>query len=189
MKKIKEFVESYIEAEFKANRGKYDIQISDLQYNDLEKNAYSFYHSINPDTFGRGGSIDNIVGDEIWVNRYKKKYEKIIPRTLFQIKQYQNPKVGEGLARWLVDDELFACYTSYTENTGRELGYNKLFYVAKTDQGLKIIYDLTYGVKDPEWRHSHDLKINQVKNPGELIAVEKYQAPEEPNSLADYNAE
>lgn len=53
---------------------------------------------------------------------------------------------------------------------------------------MKIIYDLTFGVKEPEWRHSHDLKINQVINPGTLIAVEKYQTPEEPNSLADYNA-
>jgi len=189
MKEIKEFIEKYIEEEFKANKGKYDVQITDLRYEELEKNAYLFYHTLNPNPFGRGGSIDNIIGDETWVNRYVKKYEKIIPRTLLQIKQYKNSKLGEGLPRWLVNDEIFACYTSYTENTGRQLGYNKLFYVAETNEGLKIIYDLTFNVKKPEWRHSHDLKINQVKNPGKLIAVEKYQAPEEANSLADYNAE
>ena len=95
--------------------------------------------------------------------------------------------MGEGLERWLTTDKLYTCYTSYTQKTGRPLGYNKLFYVAETAVGLKIIYDLTFGIKEPEWRHSHDLKINQVKNAGKLIAVEKYQAPEEATSLADYN--
>ncbi|MCI3935586.1 hypothetical protein MQX03_00115 [Chryseobacterium aahli] len=189
MKEIKEFIENYIEAEFKANKGKYDIQISDLQYNELERDAYSFYHSINPNSFGRGGSINNIIGDETWINRYKKKYEKIIPRTLFQIKQYKSSKIGEGLERWLVSDELFACYTSYTENTDSPLDYSTVFYVAQTNEGLKIVYKIRYESDVPEWRHSHDLKINQVKNPGQLVAVEKYHAPDEANSLADYNAE
>lgn len=189
MKEIKEFIENYIEAEFKTNKGKYDIQISDVLYNELEKNAYSFYHSINPDSFGRGGRIDNIIGDETWINRYAKKYAKIIPRTLFQIKQYKNPKVGEGLERWLANDELFACYTSYTENNDLPLDYSTVFYVAQTNEGLKIIYKIRYESDVPEWRHSHDLKINQVVNRGKLIAVEKYQAPEETNSLADYNVE
>lgn len=189
MEEIKSFIENYIKAEFTANRGKYDIQISDLQYNELEREAYSFYHSINPDPFGRGGSIDNIIGDETWINRYAKKYEKIIPRTLFQIRQYKNPKVGDGLARWLVNDKLFACYTSYTENNGLPLDYSTVFYVAQTNEELKIIYKIRYESDVPKWPHSHDLKINQVKNPGKLVAVEKYQAPEEPNSLADYNEE
>ncbi len=188
MKETKEFIENYIQAEFEANKGKYDVQTSDLKYNELEEDAYSFYHSINPDFFGRGGSIDHIIGDESWVKRYLKKYEKIIPRTLFQIKQYKNPEVGEGLARWLVDDELFACYTSYTENNGSPLDYSTVFYVAQTNEGLKIIYKIRYESDEAEWRHSHDLKINQVVNPGKLIAVEKYQAPEEANSLADYLA-
>lgn len=69
------------------------------------------------------------------------------------------------------------------------LDYSTVFYVAQTNEGLKIIYKIRYESDVPEWRHSHDLKINQVKKPGKLIAVEKYQAPEEANSLADYNAE
>lgn len=173
MKKIKEFVESYIEAEFKTNKAKYDVQINDLQYAKLKENAYLFYHSLNPNPFGRGGSIDDIIGDETWVNKYAKKCEKIIPRTLFQIKQYKNPKLGEGLPRWLVNDEIFACYTSYTENNDMPLDYSTVFYVAQTNEGLKIIYKIRYDNDVPEWRHSHDLKINQVENPGTLIAVEK----------------
>jgi len=188
MKEIKEFIENYMDAEFKANKGKYDIKVTNSQYEELEKKAYAFYHSLTPNPFGRGGSIDDIIGDETWVNRYAKKCEKIIPRTLFQIKQYKNPKLGEGLPRWLVNDELFACYTSYTENNDMPLDYSTVFYVAETNEGLKIIYKIRYDSDVPEWRHSHDLKINQVKNPGKLIAVEKYQAPEEANSLADYNA-
>jgi hypothetical protein len=110
---IKEFIENYIQAEFKVNKGKYDVLTSGLKYNELEEDAYSFYHSINPDSFGRGGSIDRIIGDESWVNRYLKKYEKIVSRTLFQIKQHRNPEVGEGLTRWLVDDELCLLYKLY----------------------------------------------------------------------------
>jgi len=186
MEEIKKFVNNFIDNEFKFNTYRYDINIEDAVCEEQAKKLDSFFHSANLLKHGRTGKeFQNDMKKQFAVDNYKRQ----IPRTLFQIKQYKNPKVGEGLERWLVNDELFACYTSYTENTGRELGYNKLFYVAETNEGMKIIYDLTFGVKEPEWRHSHDLKINQVKNPGELIAVEKYQAPEEANSLADYNAE
>ncbi|KFF01451.1 hypothetical protein [Chryseobacterium luteum] len=190
MKEIKEFVEKDIEAEFNCNKAKTDVTITDNEYENLKHKVHSYFHSVIPDSYGRGMSQEELLNDEeIYQDLYRKNVINATPRTLFQIKQYQNPKVGEGLARWLLNDELFACYTSYTEDTGRELGYNKLFYVAQTNEGLKIIYDLTFGVKEPEWRHSHDLKINQVKDPGKLIDVQKYQAPEEANSLADYNAE
>lgn len=65
-----------LKARILENKGKYDIQISELQYNELEGDAYSFYHSINPDSFGRGGSTNNIIGDEIWVNGYMKNNSK-----------------------------------------------------------------------------------------------------------------
>ena len=187
MEEIKKIIEDYICIENKCLKAKWDIEKTDDEVSELNTRMQLFFHSIVAKISLERTGYEFTDDDDIIFA--KKKYEKIIPRTLFQIKQYKNPKVGEGLERWLVNDELFACYTSYTENTGRELGYNKLFYVAETNEGMKIIYDLTFGVKEPEWRHSHDLKINQVKNPGELIAVEKYQAPEEANSLADYNAE
>lgn len=190
MEEIKNFIESFIKDEYTCNKANYDFSISDSEYEEMRLKVESYFHNVNSNEYWRGLEEEDVQDLDIKMkDLYFKNVERAIPRTLFQIKQYKNPKVGEGLERWLVNDELFACYTSYTENTGRELGYNKLFYVAETNEGMKIIYDLTFGVKEPEWRHSHDLKINQVKNPGELIAVEKYQAPEEANSLADYNAE
>lgn len=190
MKEIKSFMESFIQDEYTCNKANYDFSISDNDYEKVRLKVEAYFHTVNSDEYWRALEEEDVQELDIEEKElYFQNVGRAIPRTLFQIKQYKNPKVGEGLARWLVNDEIFACYTSYTENTGRELGFNKLFYVAKTDQGIKIIYDLTYGVQEPEWRHSHDLKINQVKNPGKLVAVEKYQAPEESNSLVDYHAE
>ncbi len=186
MEEVKNFIKNFIDNEFKFNTYRYDINIEDAICQEQAEKLDSFFLSANLSKHGRTGrEFQNDIKKQFAIDNYKRQ----IPRTLFQIQQYKNPKLGEGLQRWLVNDDLFACYTSYTENTGRELSYNKLFYVAETNEGLKIIYDLTFGVKEPGWRHSHDLKINQVKDPGKLIAVEKYQAPEEANSLADYNAE
>lgn len=190
MEEIKNFISSFIKDEYICNKANYDFSISDDDYEKMRHKVKDYFHDANKQEYWRGLEEEDVKDLDAKMKKlYYQNVERAIPRTLFQIKQYKNPKLGEGLARWLVNDELFACYTSYTEKTGRELGYNKLFYVAETNEGLKIIYDLTFGVKEPGWRHSHDLKINQVKDPGKLIAVEKYQAPEEAHSLADYNVE
>jgi hypothetical protein len=184
---VKTFINSFIKDEHICNKANYNFSISDDEYEKMRLKVKIYFHTVNNQEYWRGLEEDEVKELDVEMkDLYSQNVDKAVPRTLFQIKQYKNPKVGEGLAQWLVNDELFACYTSYTEETGRELGYNKLFYIANTDEGLKIIYDLTYGIKEPEWRHSHDLKINQVKNPGNLIVVEKYVAPEETNSLADY---
>lgn len=186
MNEIKNFIESFIENEFTFNTYRYAINIADLPCQEQAEKLDSFFHSVNVLKHGRTGrEFQNDVKKQFAIDNYKRQ----TPRTLFQIKQYKNPEVGEGLARWLVDDELFACYTSYTENNGSPLDYSTVFYVAQTNEGLKIIYKIRYESDEAEWRHSHDLKINQVVNPGKLIAVEKYQVPEEANSLADYLVE
>ncbi|MEO4005952.1 hypothetical protein [Flavobacterium sp. CAU 1735] len=186
MEEIKKFIEDYICIENKCLKTKWDVEKTDDEVSELNTGMQLYFHSIAKNSLERTGYEFTDDDDIIYA---KKKYEKIVPRTLFQIKQYKNPEVGEGLARWLITDELFACYTSYTENNGLPLDYATVFYAAQTNEGLKIIYKIRYESDVPEWRHSHDLKINQVKNPGKLIAVEKYQAPEETNSLVDYNAE
>lgn len=187
MEEIKKFIEDYICTENKCLKAKWDIEKNDEEVSELDKNTQLYFHSVMvKNSLKRTGYEFRDDEDVLFA---KIKCEKIIPRTLFQIKQYRNPKLGEGLARWLVNDELFACYTSYTENNDMPLDYSTIFYVAQTNEGLKIIYKIRYDSDVPEWRHSHDLKINQVKAPGKLIDVEKYQAPEEANSLADYNAE
>lgn len=190
MEDIKNFIESFIKDEYACNKANYDFSISDEEYENMRLKLEDHFHTVNIDECWRALEEEDVLELTIEMkDLYFQNVVRAIPRTLFQIKQYKNPKVGEGLERWLVNDELFACYTSYTENNDLPLDYATVFYVAQTNEGLKIIYKIRYESDVPEWRHSHDLKINQVKNPGNLIAVEKYQAPEETNSLADYNAE
>ncbi len=190
MENIKQFIEQFIQDEYNCKKAKTDITVADEEYKILQEKAYSHYHTVIPNPFGRGMSQEELLNEEpIYQELYKRNVEDAIPRTLFQIKQYEKPKLGEGLSRWLTTDKLYACYTSYTEKSDDPIDYSTLFYVSETNEGLKIIYFIRYNSDEQEWRHSHDLKINQVKNAGKLIAVEKYQAPEEATSLADYNKE
>jgi hypothetical protein len=87
------------------------------------------------------------------------------------------------------------CYTSNDEQIdGTTLGYSRVFAVAETDEGLKIIDSLyfyknkvTYTLSpedDTELR-----KLEHVIEPGELLEVQKFQAPIEEESLKDYNRE
>ncbi|KMQ70287.1 hypothetical protein [Chryseobacterium koreense] len=188
METIKQFIEQFILDEYNCNKAKTDITVTDGEYKTLQEKAYSHYHSIMPNPYGRGMSQEELLNEEpIYQELYRNNVEDAVPRTLFQIKQYEKPKLGEGLPRWMINDTLFACYTSYTEKSDDPMDYSTLFYVSETNEGLKIVYRIRYDSEEQEWRHSHDLKINQVKNPGKLITVEKYQAPEEKTSLADYN--
>jgi hypothetical protein len=190
MEDIKEFINAFIKDEYICNKSNYNFSISDAEYEKMRLKVKSYFHTVNNQEYWRGLEEDEVRElDAKMKDLYFQNVDRVVPRTLFQIKQYKNPKVGEGLERWLQTDELFACYTSYTEKNDMPLDYSTVFYVAYTDQGLKIVYKIRYDSDEPEWRHSHDLKINQVKKPGKLIVVEKYKAPEEATSLADYNAE
>lgn len=189
MEEIKSFIESFIQDEYTCNKANYDFSISDDGYEEVRLKVEAYFHTVNSDEYWRALEEEDVQELDIEQKElYFQNVGRAISRTLFQIKQYKNPKVGEGLVRWLVNDELFACYTSYTENNDLPLDYSTVFYVSQTNEGLKIIYKIRYESDIPEWRHSHYLKINQVKNPGKLVAMEKYKAPEEPNSLADYNS-
>ncbi|NQY30130.1 MAG: hypothetical protein HRT69_11750 [Flavobacteriaceae bacterium] len=190
MKNIKEFIAKFIVAEHNCNKGEYNFSLSDKDYEFLRIEASSFFHNYVDQHFWRGieeNEFNDIDEDE------KKEYEEntlsAIPRTLFQIKQYSNFELGDSLKRIVTGKDLYACYVSYEVNNGMPLDYSDIFYVADTDEGLKIIYNIRYGVKNREWRHSHDLEVLQVLSTGNLVAVEKHQAPEEVTSLTDYNAE
>ncbi|UUC45128.1 hypothetical protein [Flavobacterium cerinum] len=189
MEEIKNFITAFIQDEFTCNKANYDFSISDEEYEKMRLKVTAYFHTVNADEYWRGLEGEDVQElDHTMKEVYFQNVKSAIPRSLFQIKQYKNPKVGEGLARWLTSDALFACYTSYTETNDLPLDYSTVFYVASTNEGFKIIYKIRYESDVPEWRHSHNLKINQVANPGKFIAVEKYQAPQEVNSLADYNA-
>jgi hypothetical protein len=170
---VKTFINSFIKDEHICNKANYNFSISDDEYEKMRLKVKIYFHTVNNQEYWRGLEEDEVKELDVEMkDLYSQNVDKAVPRTLFQIKQYKNPKVGEGLARWLVNDELFACYTSYTENNDAPLDYSTVFYVGQTDQGLKIIYKIRYDSDEPQWRHSHDLKINQVKSPGKLLTVE-----------------
>ena len=184
MEKIKQFIEQFIQAEYNFSYAEYSMEISDEECQQIADRANAFlYHP----QYERATSIEERKGNEQWEQRYKAKLQKIIPRTFFQIKHYENPFLGDGLKRIVTGTDLYACYVGYNLNVERPLFFSSIFYVAQTNEGLKIIYQKLFDDEKGTWKHSHDLKAAQVLDAGKLIAVEKYQAPEEETSLADYN--
>ena len=52
---------------------------------------------------------------------------------------------------------------------------------------MKIIYEKSFDSDIGKWYHPVDVDVVTVISEGNLVAVEKYQTPEEETSLADYN--
>ncbi len=186
MKEIKQFIEQFIQAEFDFSYAEYSMEITDEECQKIadKANAFQYYPE-----YERVTPIEERKGNEQWEQRYKAKLEKIIPRTLFQIKHYENPVLGDALKRIVTGTDLYACYVSYPSNGGRDLYFSSIFYVAETNEGLKIIYEKSFNSDTGIWYHPVDLDTVTVIDEGKLIAVEKYQAPEEATSLADFNKE
>lgn len=190
IKVVKEFITAFIESEYDCNRNEYISSVTDEEFDVLKSRALTFYHSIESrNLFIRGIAAENLqyfTAEQI--KAFEKKSLDAVPRTLFQIKHYQNPTLGDVLKRIVVGNDLYACYVSYTEDTGSPLDYARIFYIANTDEGLKIIYYIRYNLRTFKWEHAHDLEAAQVLASGQLIEVEKYHAPEEKTSLEDYNS-
>ncbi|WP_196887659.1 hypothetical protein [Aureivirga sp. CE67] len=206
MGNILKFIDKYLCSENELLLDSYDYNVSEEQFEIKENIIYeNFHHSILGNSlFCR--QIDD-EDDAYEVELSSKSREKIIKRTLFQIKHYQDPKMGDLLERhckgsWLdkefkndpdvttnfIDSKnIWACYVSHSEDFDKPLSYSRIYYVANTEKGLKII-DYNRFVQG-KWEHQADTDVMDIINPGTLISVEKYQAPEEEMSLMDYNAE
>jgi len=189
MKNIKKFISNFIQAEFDCLKIEYDFVISDELYEKCRTILVDFYHNLNKNQHWRGieeadfGDFDKEEKD-----MYQKNSLNAKSRTLFQIKHYKNPKLGENLQKIVVDDNLYACYVSYPQKGGgRALYFSSIFFVAQTSDGLKIIYEMSFDADKGKWYHPIDLEHLRVNGYGKLVDIEKYQAPEEESSLADYN--
>ncbi|WP_341907493.1 hypothetical protein [Fluviicola taffensis] len=189
MKNIKEFIINFIEKEYQCEYAKWDIDVSNEEYEVFKDQAYSFMHSRSSNPFGRARVLEGLLKDSKKRALAIIKLKKITPRTLFQIKHYQNPILGDALKRIVTGDYLYGCYVSYPSRGGRELYFSSIFYVAETNEGLKIIYEKSFNSDTGIWYHPVDISVGTVMDEGKLIAVEKYQAPVEATSLADYNKE
>lgn len=190
MNKIKEFIEEFIESEFDCNRKEYISSVTDEEFDILKRKALKFYHSRDSGSlFVRGIAAENL---QYFSTEQIKAFEKnsidAIPRTLFQIKHYQDPLLGDALKRIVTGNDLYACYVSYTSKGGRDLYFSSIFYVAETNEGLKIIYRKSFNSDTGIWYHPVDMDVVTVIDEGTLVEVEKYQTPVEATSLADYNS-
>lgn len=112
----------------------------------------------------------------------------IVPRTFFQLKQYQHPEIGQ----------LFRAYTSsiHRSEPGHN-GYANNFFITRQNNDLRII--TRYRLHDPRgrgrvmitdhglmWAASGGLKIQTM---GKLVAVHKLEPPDQPADRAEYDAE
>ncbi len=164
----------FIDAEFEAVRAGYVDPDNDA-VRAKEKGAEKFFH-ITPQTpmalgFGRGSATPEDLKDgERFLNRIK-------PRTLFQVKHYRHPELGElhrfYASPWLV---------------GYSLGYGSSFFVAKVDGEWKIVsrYAPARGGEKVEWEHESGMRLTTL---GELTGTEKLTPPERAAHLADYEDE
>ena len=185
MNSIEEFIRNFIHEEFKFTTMKYDIFVDDETCQIQAKIINDFFHSNNNVNYKRTGRE--------FKDESKKEFaitnkNRTISRTLFQIKHYQDPLLGDALKRIVIGNDLYACYVSYPSKGGRDLYFSSIFYISETNEGLKIIYDKSFNSDAGLWYHPVDLAVVTVIEEGKLIEVEKYTAPEETTSLADYNA-
>ncbi|NQY30129.1 MAG: hypothetical protein HRT69_11745 [Flavobacteriaceae bacterium] len=187
MKEIKEFIKEFIQKEYLFNHAEYDMMVEDDECDEKANIVNNYFHEYNSPNYNRVTSIIERRGNEKWENRYAKKMNKIIPRTLFQIKQYHSFELGDALQRIVTGKDLYACYVSYPSKGGRALYFSSIFYVSETNEGMKIIYEKSFDSDAGKWYHPVDVDVVTVISEGNLVAVEKYQTPEEETSLADYN--
>lgn len=191
LKDIKEFIEHFIESEYDSNRNEYISSVTDEEFNILKGKELEFYHShLSAYQSERGIAEENLkyfTDDQI--KAFEKNSIDAIPRTLFQIKHYQNPTLGDGLKRIVTGNDLYACYVSYPSNGGRDLYFSSIFYIMETNQGLRIIYRKSFDSDNGVWYHPVGMDVTTVIQEGQHIETEKYVAPVEATSLEDYNKE
>ncbi len=186
MQKIKAFCENYITDEFNCNVAKYDYNVTNREYEILEEKVYSYFDDSMSKGYGRAGAIDK--KDDIYLKLSNKKIKNTRKRILFQIKEFEDPILGDGLKRIVRGNRIYRADMSYELKTPSEFSkFSRSYYIADTDSGLKIIYFKRFDIKNGVWEHQHDWKPSQVLEDGNLIGVEKLETPIEPNSLKEYN--
>jgi hypothetical protein len=122
--------------------------------------------------------------DEEYFQNGKEIIEKAIPRIVFQIKKYDHQEWGI----------LYRCYLSRTSPSKRlEKSYLENFFIIKKVNDYKIIsvYTIPIGLRRlrpdlRDWRYSQGKEISDL---GKLLEVKKFQPPEDPIQLEEYNAE
>ncbi|GAA3620969.1 hypothetical protein [Flavivirga jejuensis] len=185
MKQMKAFIDSFLKFEFESNRMRYDESISDAECKKFDSTIHNYTHTIiDVIDIGRSeGELEKYRFKEL----IKVNLEKVQKRSLFQIKKYESPKCGDVIKRVLKEDVIYLCYTGDSEkDEDYESMYSMIYVVAESDEGLKIV-SYFFWEEDEGLEEVGDYTPSHIPKLGKLVGVEKYLAPEESSSLADYN--
>lgn len=184
MKSVFELVNSFLEAELKANQSKWNLDLPDEDVKEISEACQEYCHSI----LGKitNGRAENMFDDDDVRNFAPTKLSRAQKRPLYQIRKYENPKFGDVIKRVLKENVIYLCYTGNDEAVKKgKSKYRRVFVVAETDEGLKIVSYFRWSDSELEQRSDYTpTHINKLNN---VVGVEKYIAPEEGTSLADYN--
>ncbi len=187
MEKLKEFIKDFIVTEYQCNLGKYDIRINDVDFKILKDKVSSFFIESIPNSYNRADILKK-AENPMYSQMYSQNLSNTRSRILFRIKELENTSLGDELKRIVRGDRVYRADMSYHEETPIEFrSFGNAYYIGETEKGLKIIYLKRFDIKNGVWEHQHDWKPSQVLEDGNLIEVEKLQAPIEPNSLKEYN--
>jgi hypothetical protein len=129
--------------------------------------------------------------DDQWFEVGQEEIESICPRDLFQIKHYQNQVFGN----------FYRCYVSNTSKYGKKT-YFSCLYITNIENEWKITsrYNICFtcnslgqledGHKCSEcsgsgWNWRGGFKLKEL---GKLVDVRKFQSPDNPIQMKEYNA-
>jgi hypothetical protein len=190
MENVRTYIQNFAAFEFACNLAKYDLSVDDETYQTLRDNAQFFFHRTVPSLYGRGGTVQrlqqNIEEKPARAALYQKNISQTCKRTVFQIRHYKSPQVGDILREKMKTDELWGCLCSYHIDNGQDIDISRMYFVAETDEGLKIVYDWGFEQDKHTWRQTHDHLPSRIEHAGKLLEVLNLQPPVEPTSLQEY---
>jgi hypothetical protein len=192
MNEAVDFFQRFIRAEYEMAEAAYGERDSSLYAKKLEAFEGFLKGVRTPDSRVRG--IDDlelgILGED-WFETGQQVLEQLRPRTLFQVKQYLHPELGDVFRAYVSDSRAFIVDV-----------YGANLYAARVEGELRIISlyatcdeCLMTGKVDgrtcPEckgtgWRF---LDGSRLDDPGKLVEVRKLQPPSSRQQREEYEAE
>jgi hypothetical protein len=177
------FIKQFIQAEYEAEVARF----SEPDYDVFSEKAERVDACYVPDLYGtvsRPMSLPAAVFEKM-----KRQAAEVTPRVLFEIRQYQHPKLGA----------LYRCYLSDRRRRPEGTSYFDNKFVASTEEGLKIIASYERcdacqgsGKVDGErcrecelegWRMGAGAKLRAL---GPLVERRKLTPPTDPQDLPLY---
>lgn len=184
MQRVLQFMRRFLDAEYEA----LIVMVAESQEDAFRQKKQAAERFLAPGV--RSELQRPSLPDDEWFARGRARVAagQLVPRTLFQIKAYDHPTIGA----------LHRAYVSLTTRPrGERSVYFANFYVAPVDDRLQIVsrYNIDR-LPDPERPRFEDLSLwwvwhsgVQLTTLGRLVDVRKLQAPDDPVSLAEYEAE